>query len=126
MTQLTEKVIVIVGLGLIGGSVARGLREKNPSQKILAVDADKRQIDLALQEGVIDAGGELQQMCGQADLIILALPTLTLVECLPQIITSMQAHAVITDVASVKAPVVDAINAITDNNCPFFVPGHPI
>lgn len=126
LNTISDKTILIVGLGLIGGSIARGLKRADTRQRVLAADQDQASLDAALQDKVIDAGGELSKLCPQADIIIIALPPLTISTILPQIAASMRAGAVVTDVASVKSHILDAVNALGQDFSEWFVPGHPI
>lgn len=123
---LSEKTILIVGLGLIGGSVARGLKSANPKQRILATDLDLERLIQAESDGVVDASGDLTSLCPQADIIVIALPTLGINTILPLIADSVNSSAVITDVASVKSHLMLAVNEQSEDFQRRFVPGHPI
>jgi len=126
LNSLTDKIILIVGLGLIGGSIARGLKRSNPSLRIEAVDNDENQLSTAISEGSIDAFGELNSLCPKADLIVIALPPLATASILPQISELCSPQSVITDVASVKTSVTAAVNKLDPEFIARFVPGHPI
>ena len=63
MSSITDKSILIIGLGLIGGSIARGLKQANPNQAIAGIDKNAETIALAMNEGVIDQTGELDALC---------------------------------------------------------------
>jgi cyclohexadieny/prephenate dehydrogenase / 3-phosphoshikimate 1-carboxyvinyltransferase len=126
MNELTDKVVLIVGLGMIGGSVARGLRAAQADRQILACDRDADSLRRAIQEGVVSEGGELSALCPQADIIILAVPPLTVCDMLPEVLQLMKSSAVITDVASVKSHIFDAGRGLTEASLARFVPAHPI
>lgn len=126
MSAAPVETLLVVGLGLIGGSVAKGLRHRRPGLRILAVDRDPEQLALARRQGVIDAGGaDLAPWVGDADLIVLAVPTLAVSELLADLSAQLRPGAVVTDVASVKQPVVAAA-AVLGANARRFIPGHPI
>ena len=55
MSSLESAKILIIGLGLIGGSIARGLKLNNPNQTLVACDSDCAQLEAALSAGDIDA-----------------------------------------------------------------------
>lgn len=126
MINLSDKSILIVGLGLIGGSIARALKLRNPHQKIVAVDPEKACLQQAIAAGAIDATGELPELCSQADIVVIAVPPLSIEELLPIIASSIGADTIVTDVASVKLNVMAAVNRQGDEFSRRFVPGHPI
>ena len=103
MNEIKNKVVLIVGLGMIGGSIARGLKKANPERRIIACDTDAQALQQAVDEGVVSHSGELAALCPLADIIILAVPPLTVCELLPEVLESMAPSALITDVASVKS-----------------------
>ena len=123
---IADKTVLIVGLGLIGGSIAKGLRKANPAQKLLATDANLASLDLAKDAKVISRSGTLEEMAGQADIVVLAVPPLML----PTTIQSLERHVksgtVVTDVASVKSHISDALKNTSQVFQGNFVPGHPI
>jgi len=123
----TDHTVLIIGLGLIGGSIANGLREQHPELKILACDADVAQLDLAVHQGVVDQGDTTpQQLVGQADLVVIAVPSLSVPGVLEAIAGHLKPQAVVTDVASVKQSVVNAAVQALGDRAARFVAGHPI
>jgi 3-phosphoshikimate 1-carboxyvinyltransferase len=126
LNRLSGKTILIVGLGLIGGSIARGLKAVVPTQRILASDLDKESLQNALDEKMIDEAGELDQLCPQADIIIIALPPLAISTMLPVIASHVKQQAVVTDVASVKSHLMETLVSLDLVFQQRFVPGHPI
>ncbi|MFB0988849.1 MAG: NAD-binding protein, partial [Gammaproteobacteria bacterium] len=68
MNDIKNKVVLIVGLGMIGGSIARGLKKANPKRRIIACDTDAQALQQALDDGVISQSGELAALCPQADI----------------------------------------------------------
>ncbi len=124
--RLKQARVLIVGLGLIGGSIARGLKRAEAVSRLLACDSDTEQLHAALAEGSVDEVGDLATLCPQADLIVIALPTLLTAEVLATVAKHCAAHAVVTDVASVKATVTRAAQDLGAGFSSRFVPGHPI
>lgn len=123
---LASKTILIVGLGLIGGSIARGLKREIPSQRIIASDLNHAQLLAAKEAGDVDSIGELSELCAEADLIVLALPSLATAELLPTVAQLCNENAIVTDVASVKGNVQASAESLADSFSSRFVPGHPI
>lgn len=103
---------MVVGVGLIGGSVGMALREAG--WYVVGVDHDERHLAAAIDAGAIDVGGEL----GECDLAFIATPV-DAVGGLARAALDAGA-AVVTDVGSVKGP----IAALIDDSR--FVPGHPM
>ena len=126
MNTLHSKTILIVGLGLIGGSIARALKKSSPQQRILATDENTASLTLALQEKIVDEVGTLAHCCAMADIVILALPPLVAVEVLGEIAKSVNTTTIVTDVASVKSHIVAEVNKLGPEFSQRFVPGHPI
>jgi len=116
----------IVGLGLIGGSLALALRDARSASRILAWDPSDAALEAGLQSGVIDvAAGSLDELLDNVDIVVLAAPTVACSGLLERILARGGAFRCVTDVASVKGPLVEAAARFGDAaRC--FVPGHPI
>jgi len=124
---LEQMRILIVGLGLIGGSIARGLRLHQACSAIDACGRDAAPLRRAESEGVIDRwSSELSALAGAADMIVLCVPTLSVRSILQQVRQHARPDAIITDAASVKGTVVEDVRAVYGEDYPFFVPAHPI
>lgn len=126
MSCFTEQTIAIVGLGLIGGSIARGLRAANPEQIILAVDQDEDALNQAIAAGVVSAATDLSGACAQADLLVLAMPPLVIEQIIPELAKLAGSDCVITDVGSAKSHITARILEQDESFQARFVPGHPI
>ena len=119
--------LVVVGLGLIGGSFAKGLREKGLFEEVVGVDRDPQTRRLAVQLGVVDRCEEsLREGCRDADVIQLAVPILAMEKVLAELAAFDLGHAVLTDVGSAKGNVVRAARVAFGEMPARFVPGHPI
>jgi 3-phosphoshikimate 1-carboxyvinyltransferase len=119
--------LVVVGLGLIGGSFAKGLRESGVCREVVGVDLDPQSRQLAVELGVVDRCEEdLALACQGADVIQLAVPILAMEKLLALLAGMDLGQAILTDVGSAKGNVVrvarEAFGAMPAN----FVPGHPI
>ena len=77
---MEQKTILIVGLGLIGGSLAKALRRTNPHFRIYAADNSPDNLSMALKEGVIEqkADSDLAKIAPEADIIFLCTPINTI------------------------------------------------
>ena len=119
--------LVVVGLGLIGGSFAKGLRECGLCREVVGVDLDPESRRLAVQLGVVDrCEGDLAAACQGADVIQLAVPILAMEKLLAQLARLDLGNAVLTDVGSAKGNVVRAARLAFAGQAVRFVPGHPI
>lgn len=126
MKTLQTQTILIVGLGLIGGSIAKALKRACPQQRILATDENAESLHLAFQEKIVDEVGSLAHCCPLADIVIVALPPRISAEILIEIESAIRPVTVVTDVASVKSHIVERVNTLGLNFRKQFVPGHPI
>ena len=119
--------LVVVGLGLIGGSFAKGIREKGLFSEVVGVDLDAESRRLAVELGVVDRCEiDLAAACQGAAVIQLAVPILAMEKLLLQLAKLDLGQAVLTDVGSAKGNVVRAARLAFAGDNPRFVPGHPI
>lgn len=119
--------LVVVGLGLIGGSFAKGLRERGLCREVVGVDLDAESRRLAVQLGVVDrCESDLAAACQGAEVIQLAVPILAMEKVLAQLAALDLGNAVLTDVGSAKGNVVRAARLAFAGQAVRFVPGHPI
>ncbi|MGE3509108.1 MAG: prephenate dehydrogenase [Vicinamibacterales bacterium] len=115
--------IGIVGLGLIGGSVALAARRAYPTAQVIGVDhADV--LEVAMQRHAIDVGAADPIILADADLIVLAAPVLQNLQVLESLKASVQTPAVITDTGSTKRQMADAARRLPERLT--FVGGHPL
>jgi prephenate dehydrogenase len=116
--------IGIVGLGLIGGSLALALRRALPGLDIVAVDSDEATRQLAFSEGAVSGAFTLASApLSECELVVLAVPAEPLLALLPEVAAKMTPGAVLTDVCGAKERVC-AAGARQDRV--IFVGGHPM
>ncbi|PID41959.1 MAG: bifunctional prephenate dehydrogenase/3-phosphoshikimate 1-carboxyvinyltransferase [Gammaproteobacteria bacterium] len=121
------KVISVIGLGLIGGSLARGLREKRFAEQIIGFDVRPGEAELGLQLGVIDrVATSCEEAIRAADLVVLAVPVRAVEPLLREVYQWLNDATVFTDVGSVKGSVIRSIESIWGSVPETFIPGHPI
>ena len=119
--------VAILGLGLIGGSLARALKTTGVAQHVVAFDLDQTQLDLGLSSGVIDEWCEsAADTVLEADLIVLAVPVMAVAKVLAEIKPVLQSKSILTDVGSVKGYVLEAVEDVFGEVPENFVAGHPI
>lgn len=113
----------IIGLGLIGGSMAIALKEKNLSTQILGVDANEAHQQKALELGLVDSIVSLEEGIASADLIILAVPVSVACKLLPEILIKVKKQIVI-DVGSTKEAICKTVEGLPNRSR--FVATHPM
>ncbi len=122
------KTICIFGVGLIGGSLACGLRKKNWCTSIIGIDVQQQAINEAVKLNVIDAGYASVENCPVVpDIVVIAVPVLKVANVFQQLMPWIDKCKAITDVSSAKQSVIDDFNQVfpgETSHC--FVPGHPI
>jgi len=119
--------LVVVGLGLIGGSFAKGMRESGLCAEVVGVDLDAASRALAVELGVVDrCETDLALACKGADVIQLAVPILAMEKMLALLAVMDLGPAILTDVGSAKGNVVRAATQAFGGMPARFVPGHPI
>lgn len=118
--------LALIGPGLLGGSIALAVREHQPKTRI-AIWARREAAVMEVQEaGIADlASTDLKAVVTDADLIILCVPVETMSGLSKAIVPWIRPDAVLTDVGSVKAPVVEALREIYRNRGRF-VGSHPM
>ena len=126
MTAFHARTVALVGLGLISGSLARALKSSQWEGKLIAWGPREPSLKRGLELGVIDDYSlVLSDIVEQADVIVVGAPPIATAEVLREL-TALGVDAVrkpvITDLASIKGYVVDALSV----DYPDFVPGHPI
>lgn len=114
--------VVLAGVGLIGGSVGLGLQQRFLARRVVGFDVDPVVLDAARGLGVIDeARLQAGPWLADADLVVLATPTRTLVRLAREMAPFLRPDCIVTDVGSAKAEVVAALTPTLR-----FVGGHPM
>ncbi|MGC3872830.1 bifunctional prephenate dehydrogenase/3-phosphoshikimate 1-carboxyvinyltransferase [Halomonas sp. GXIMD04776] len=123
---IAESRLLIVGLGLIGGSLARALKAAGFKGEIVAYDRDANEIARGLEMGVIDAGGsELGPLVPGSSMILLAVPVLAM-ESVLRTLAPLIEDQVVTDVGSTKLAICAAAERVFGRLPTNMVLGHPI
>ncbi|MBX7213626.1 MAG: prephenate dehydrogenase [Thermoflexales bacterium] len=117
--------ICIVGLGVMGASLALALRERGYTGHLTGVSRTLATRDTALGRRMVDAATiDLAEGVRAAELVVLATPVRLLIEQIGQCATSCADEAIITDMGSTKAAIVTAMDALPERLCA--VGGHPM
>ena len=119
--------ILVVGLGLIGGSFAASLKKADGSLRIVGLDQQPSAIDDALALGVIDHGASsLLEAVSEAQIIMLSVPMLSMKPVLAELAQCDLSGKIITDAGSCKGALLKAATEVFGSVPENLVPGHPI
>jgi prephenate dehydrogenase len=119
--------LCIIGVGLIGGSLARALREAGYCKEVVGGGRDPVHLQQALELGVIDRfATDLTQAVAGADMVLVAVPLGAMEGVFRTIRNHLAGNAVLTDAGSAKGSVIEAVRHAFGSVPGFFVPGHPI
>ncbi len=119
--------LCIIGVGLIGGSLARALRQVGACQEVIGSGRRVEHLQEAVDLGVIDRFETDAALAVQgADMVVVCVPLGAMEQVFRSILPALAADAVVTDAGSAKASVVNAARAGFGELPAWFVPGHPI
>lgn len=126
MSKLIQR-LTIIGVGLIGGSLARALKQADVCGEIVGCGRDEVELKKAVELGVIDryAVDPAEAVCG-ADVVLLAVPLSAMRGVMESIKSALVTDVILTDVGSAKVSVLDDARAVFGELPPGLVLGHPI
>lgn len=118
--------VAIIGLGLMGGSVARAVRAQRPHIRIIAIEPNEAARNFALKQKFVDEAFEQAgKALSQADMVIYAVPVDAIIPAVTASAALLKPCGLVMDVASVKEAVAEVIAETLPRNV-FYVPAHPI
>lgn len=116
--------ITIIGLGLIGGSIAIDLRKNKFATEIIGVDTSEENAAQALKIGLVDRIENLENGVKNTDIVVIAIPVDKEVIILPKVLDLINPQTTVTDMSSTKRVIIDTVkNHLRRKN---FVPAHPM
>ena len=121
----------VVGLGMLGGSIAKDLRERFPDAEISAIDPASDNIEQAIQEGVVDKAVTYEKIGRVACFVIIASPLETVVPIAQEVSSAIKSGEnnskrwIVIDTGSVKSDITSTFEALTDEKVDF-VSTHPM
>ena len=119
--------LCIIGTGLIGGSLARALREAGACQEVVGAGRNTGNLQTAVDLGVIDRYyTDLAQAVSGADMVVVCVPLGAMEDVFRAIKDQLAEQVVLTDAGSAKGSVIEAVQRAFGRVPDFFVPGHPI
>ena len=122
------KTIYIAGLGLIGASMALGIKRDHPDYKILGYNRSQASRDIALERGIIDRGtDDFASLAPLADVIILTLPIKQTIAFIQELAgLNLKEGVIISDAGSTKAAIVEVAEEYLAGKSIRFVGAHPM
>jgi len=119
--------VALIGVGLIGGSLARALKKHDLCQSIIGFGRSQEELEKAVELGVIDNfGSDIKETVKDADLVIVAVPMSAFESVFSAMADVISDDTVITDVGSAKNSVIEAAKSAFGDLPSGLVPGHPI
>ena len=119
--------ITIIGVGLIGGSLARALKERNLAKVVFGYGRDQSRLEEAQKSNIIDAfSTNIKEAIDEANIVVIATPVGTFKNILDQIEPLISSNVIITDVGSTKSDIVNIVNDVLRDKSSYFIPAHPI
>jgi len=119
--------LTIIGVGLIGGSLARALKLQGACGEIVGCGRNEQELKKAVQLGVIDRyQQDLAKAVAGADVVLLAVPLGAMRLVMAAIADHLEPNVILTDVGSAKGSVVEDAKAVFGELPAGFIPGHPI
>ena len=119
--------MVIIGLGLIGGSLGLAVKQRGLCRDVVACGRDPVKLQGAVPRGIVDRVGESwEEAVDGADLVVLATPVGVVETVLRKIAPRLSPETIITDVGSTKCSLIDAAQRVFNELPGGLVPGHPI
>lgn len=118
--------VTVIGLGLIGGSLAWALKESKQVENVYGVDIDRESVDYALGNNMIDAGSsDPEEAVSDAEIVVIAVRVGKITEVAKSIIPFLAQGTVLTDVGSVKGTIVNEMEEVVPPGI-HFIGGHPV
>ncbi len=119
--------LAVVGVGLLGGSLARAARQHGLAREIVGIGRDAERLAPAVADGTLDeATTDLAAGARRADLVVLAVPVAAIEGLLPAVWAAAPDEALVTDVGSTKAAIVRAAQRLAAGRPLQFVGSHPM
>ena len=118
--------VAILGVGLIGGSIGLGLRHRHLAQRVVGHGTNLDELRVAQERGAVDeTTPSLKVAVADCDLAVVCTPVASVSQLVERALPHLPKRAVITDVASTKLSIVQAIEQLAETPVPF-VGGHPL
>ncbi len=119
--------VCIIGIGLIGGSLAKAINKSNQSEMVFGFGRDRSRLKKAQKDNVIDQySTDIGEALDGANMVIIATPVGSYESILKEMKPHITKDMVISDVGSTKVSVIEALKAVFGGTLENFIPAHPI
>ncbi len=119
--------ITIIGVGLIGGSLAKAIKENNLAKVVYGFGRDSERLEKAQKTNVIDQySTNLKEAVSDSDIVVIATPVGSCKKILSEIKPFLTGKIVVTDVGSTKTNIASMVSQTLGEHSKFFIPAHPI
>src|SRR5690554_2004300 len=102
--------VCVIGVGLIGGSFALGLKESDPQVKVYGIDSKKEHLEKARDLNLIDAAGDMEEV-KDADLVVVSVPVNATPAVLSEVLDLVAENCLVMDMGSTKEKICEAVAA---------------
>ena len=102
-------VVTVIGMGLIGGSLALDLRANGFADRLIGVDQSEAHGGIAMELGLVDEVRTLEAACWESDIVLLAVPVAAITALFPQVLENISKHCVVIDLGSTKGEIAKVI-----------------
>lgn len=127
MSEPHFSTISIVGVGLLGASLALAAKQQKLCDRVIGVGRNQATLEDAQELGIVDeVTTDLGSGVKSADLVVLCTPVFHIVKVVGQVLNAAKPGAIVTDVGSTKASIVSAAEAASQGTAKFFVGSHPM
>jgi len=124
-TNLAEARVAVVGLGLMGGSLALALKARGACREVIGIPRREETLAQAIERGIVDRGAtDLAAGVAEADIVVLAMPVRTILRSLPQIGEVLKPGSLLIDLGSTKGKIAHAMSALPEGI--YVCPAHPM
>ncbi|MEM8521436.1 prephenate dehydrogenase [Flavobacterium sp. PL12] len=113
----------IIGIGLIGGSMALDIKALQPNSKIFGIDSSEKHLQEAMELGIIDEPGKMEDLA-TADFVIVSVPVDVAMVLLPTVLDLIGENTIVFEVGSTKLPICEAVSEHPKRRN--FIATHPI
>lgn len=124
MLKTYTMTIGVIGLGLIGGSMAKDIKRKGFALSIIGYNRSKKNCENVLKLGLVDRIVTFETLCKESNLIILGIPVNGIINILPKVLDLISDQSVVTDVGSTKELIINSVK--THPKRKRFVASHPM
>ena len=100
--------VVVIGIGLIGGSMVLDIKALHPEATILGIDANENHLQQAIDLGVVEKAGTSEDL-SDSDFVIVSVPVDIALKVLPQVLDAVGENTIVFEVGSTKLPICEAV-----------------